>query len=562
MDEGYFFYDGWWSGRDRLELYRGVRNPNLYKIAGWGYGTDFCYTANADGSVLVDKHAIGTHEQYGTINVADRVTAFGSTKYGQSYYSDGVYHFSTIYCLDDGRYFTLGHDWDNDDMTQVEEVFVPDASTFTLTYMVDGTAYQTYQLHLYDDIPVPDAPTKDGYTFEGWDELPEFMPYWNVEINAHFTKNAVDDYVDVEEGYNILHSLWNGYQRTKLQQSKSDKTKYRIANWGDNASLCFTMQADGSVHVDENYMYDHEDYGAIYARERDDFFANNTHGHSYYADGIYYLATVYTLSDNRYFTYGLDWQQEDMTKVVEMFIPDSRKFKLTYMVDGEVYRTFDFSYRTPITPLDAPAKQGYDFSGWDEVPEFMPPYDVVVNGHFERTGESDDDVYRLLSARIEVIRAKNVMLLQKAEMGQMELQDAEQQFMKSAQAGADISQAYVALMECSASLTALRQEVSRLTMDIDREASALLSDKDSGTLAGKKEVHQSTIDALAKRIAELEVQIADFETQLAKVYNSVVGIATVSAEKADSEIYSLSGLRMKRAEKGVNIIGGVKKLQK
>ena len=58
------------------------------------------------------------------------------------------------------------------------------------------------------------------------------------------------------------------------------------------------------------------------------------------------------------------------------------KYKLTYMIDGEVYKTYEIEYGANITPEVAPQKEGYDFSGWDNVPETMPAYDVTVSASF------------------------------------------------------------------------------------------------------------------------------------------------------------------------------------
>ena len=60
--------------------------------------------------------------------------------------------------------------------------------------------------------------------------------------------------------------------------------------------------------------------------------------------------------------------------------PDS--YTLTYMVDGEVYKSFSIKYRDAITPLETPTKEGYTFSGWSEIPATMPAKDVVVTGSF------------------------------------------------------------------------------------------------------------------------------------------------------------------------------------
>ena len=57
-------------------------------------------------------------------------------------------------------------------------------------------------------------------------------------------------------------------------------------------------------------------------------------------------------------------------------------YKLTYMLDGVVYKTISYDYGDAITPEPAPTKEGYTFSGWSEIPETMPAHDVMVTGTF------------------------------------------------------------------------------------------------------------------------------------------------------------------------------------
>lgn len=58
------------------------------------------------------------------------------------------------------------------------------------------------------------------------------------------------------------------------------------------------------------------------------------------------------------------------------------KYMLTYMVDGEVYKSQEMDYGTTITPEPAPTKEGHTFSGWSEIPATMPAHDVTVTGSF------------------------------------------------------------------------------------------------------------------------------------------------------------------------------------
>ena len=51
---------------------------------------------------------------------------------------------------------------------------------YTLTYMLDGTKYREYSFRKGEIItPVP-VPSKGGYTYSGWSEIPETMPDHDV----------------------------------------------------------------------------------------------------------------------------------------------------------------------------------------------------------------------------------------------------------------------------------------------------------------------------------------------------------------------------------------------
>lgn len=55
---------------------------------------------------------------------------------------------------------------------------------------------------------------------------------------------------------------------------------------------------------------------------------------------------------------------------------------LTYMVDGEVYKTYSIEEGEVITQEPEPVREGFAFSGWSEIPETMPAHDVTVTGTF------------------------------------------------------------------------------------------------------------------------------------------------------------------------------------
>ena len=80
-------------------------------------------------------------------------------------------------------------------------------------------------------------------------------------------------------------------------------------------------------------------------------------------------------------------------------ISDADKYKLTYVVDGDEYKSYEVEEGTNITPEPVPTKDGYTFSGWSEIPSTMPAYDVTVTGTFsinsyKLTYMMDDTVYK------------------------------------------------------------------------------------------------------------------------------------------------------------------------
>lgn len=63
-------------------------------------------------------------------------------------------------------------------------------------------------------------------------------------------------------------------------------------------------------------------------------------------------------------------------------ITDPPTYMLTYMIDGKVYKSYEVKYLDAITPETVPIKEGYTFNGWSEIPTTMPAHDVTVTGSF------------------------------------------------------------------------------------------------------------------------------------------------------------------------------------
>lgn len=63
--------------------------------------------------------------------------------------------------------------------------------TYKLEYIVDGGEYKSYDYKEGTVITPEDVPSKEGYTFSGWSEIPETMPNHDVTITGTFN---IDSY--------------------------------------------------------------------------------------------------------------------------------------------------------------------------------------------------------------------------------------------------------------------------------------------------------------------------------------------------------------------------------
>ena len=60
----------------------------------------------------------------------------------------------------------------------------------------------------------------------------------------------------------------------------------------------------------------------------------------------------------------------------------ANKYKITYVLDGNVVDTDSITFGTKLTHIDAPTKEGHTFNGWSEIPNTMPAKDVTITGSF------------------------------------------------------------------------------------------------------------------------------------------------------------------------------------
>ena len=179
--------------------------------------------------------------------------------------------------------------------------------TYLLIYTVDGEVCHVEDLPVGAPITPILEPTKEGYIFSGWSDIPALMPERNVVISGTFIANRRHVTYKVEDC--IIHEEDVECGATLTPPTGDGREGYTL-KWENLPSV----MPDADIVVE-----------------------------GYYAVNVY---------------------------------------KLTYKINGEVYKEVAVTYADPITPEGSPTKEGHTFGGWSEVPATMPAQDIVVTGHF------------------------------------------------------------------------------------------------------------------------------------------------------------------------------------
>ena len=76
-------------------------------------------------------------------------------------------------------------------ITVTKVVLINEAARIhTITFLVDGEEWASQEVEYLDNITLPENPTKTGYVFTGWENLPSSMPDEDVTVEATFREGV------------------------------------------------------------------------------------------------------------------------------------------------------------------------------------------------------------------------------------------------------------------------------------------------------------------------------------------------------------------------------------
>ena len=274
---------------------------------------------------------------------------------------------------------------------------VVEVAMYTLTFMVDGEVYHTSSLVHKAEVTIPDAPTKEGYTFSGWSEVPETMPAEDVTVSGFFTINKY--LVTFKIGEEVISSEFMEYGSTIVVPEAPEREGYTFDGWGEVAE---TVPA-GDVTYEGSYSVN--SYLLTYVVD----------GETINVESIAY-GTEITLLDEPVkegYTFS-GWSEvpetmpaEDVT-VSGFFTVNT--YKVYYYVGEELVHTAEVAYGESIPGyVYETTVEGDEFMGWiGETYETMPAHDVtytanITNDISQSTmGDSQLTIYDLNGRKIQV----------------------------------------------------------------------------------------------------------------------------------------------------------------
>ena len=244
---------------------------------------------------------------------------------------------------------------------------------YTITFDTDGGSEITPIKGNYASVvTAPDAPTKEGHTFTGWDkEIPSTMPAENITIKAQWSVNA----------YKITFNTDGGSEVAPIEQNfgtaitaPADPTKagYTFAGW--DTEIPATMPAKNMTikaqwTINEYTITFDTDGGSEVAPIKQNYNTAVIKPADPTKEGYTFAGwdkEIPSVMPNENITIKAKWTVNQYTITFDT-------------AGGSEVAPIKQDYGTAITAPAAPTKTGYDFAGWDvSVPATMPANNMTI----------------------------------------------------------------------------------------------------------------------------------------------------------------------------------------
>ena len=138
--------------------------------------------------------------------------------------------------------------------------FVP--NIYAVVYIVDGVEYKVDSIVFGSAIVVADAPTKEGYTFSGWSDIPQTMPAQDVTVTGTFRINKYQVTYVIDGEVYATDSV--EYGASIVLPVVEEKEGYTFSGWSEVPQTMpannVTIYGSFTTGIEQIRMEDSDDY--------------------------------------------------------------------------------------------------------------------------------------------------------------------------------------------------------------------------------------------------------------------------------------------------------------
>ncbi|MDE6679792.1 MAG: InlB B-repeat-containing protein, partial [Muribaculaceae bacterium] len=244
-------------------------------------------------------------------------------------------------------------------------------TSFNAVFMIGEETIATIIVEAGDPIVAPEAPEKEGYTFDGWQDIPEVMPAHDIVIGGSYTVNSYTAtfLIDGE----TIDTISVEYGAVINAPAAPEKEDYRFEGW---QNVPETMPAHDIV-IEGSYVYSPDLFNVVFMIDGETIETIIVEA----GDPI----VAPEAPEREGYTFG-GWQ--DIPEVMpnhDVVINGSytaNTYEVIFIVNGETVETATVEYGATVVAPEMSEREGYTFSGWLNLPETMPAQSIEVVGNY------------------------------------------------------------------------------------------------------------------------------------------------------------------------------------
>ena len=241
---------------------------------------------------------------------------------------------------------------------------------YSVTYMMDGATLGCETYAYGERIkPKVEAPKSEKGAFIGWLGLEETMPAHSLVVEPRFESRAFHVKFMLDDTL-----LWQGnvVVGTKIPAPEvPQKEGYAFSGWNNFVEVMppYSFTAHGT-YIRKRYAITFLDVDRVVETKEYVYGTKITPPEEPVRQGLLFIG----------------WEGMPKTMPARDLRISARfggeKFRVSYLVEGELIASEEMDVGVKLSPPVEPMRDGYLFTGWQNLPEFMPDHDVIVTGGF------------------------------------------------------------------------------------------------------------------------------------------------------------------------------------